>query len=192
MVGVHDTPVTIDGRNGSDTVNYQSVLGPISVSLAAGTVSGSASIGTDTLRSIEHVFGTNASDTYDASNFNSSSANAGSNGTFNVFVGGGGNDAITGNGNTQVQYFNAASGVLITLGANGSGSTSGTALLAMTPLSLASTMSSAPISTILTMRVRLPARAVLSISSKASVATTPSLATAALNCIMPVRPQEYQ
>ena len=44
------------------------------------------------------------------------STNAGSNGTFNVFVGGGGDDTITGNGNTQVQYFNATSGVLITLG----------------------------------------------------------------------------
>ena len=53
------------------------------------------------------------------------STNAGSIGTFNVFVGGGGNDTITGNGNTQVQYFNATSGVLITLGANGSGSASG-------------------------------------------------------------------
>ena len=49
--------------------HYQGSLGPISVSLAAGTVSGGASIGTDTLRSIEYVFGTNASDTYDASNF---------------------------------------------------------------------------------------------------------------------------
>ena len=62
---------------------------------------------------------------YDASNFSSSSTNAGSSGTFNVFVGGGGDDTITGNGNTQVQYFNATSGVLITLGANGSGSASG-------------------------------------------------------------------
>ena len=114
-----------DGGAGFDQVSYQSSLGPISVSLAAGTVSGGASIGTDTLRSIEYVFGTNASDTFDASNFSNSSPNAGSNGTFNVFVGGGGNDAITGNGNTQVQYFNATSGVLITLGANGSGSASG-------------------------------------------------------------------
>ena len=116
---------TFNGGAGFDEVSYQSSLGPISVSLAAGTVSGGASIGTDTLRSIEYVFGTNASDTYDASNFSNSSTNAGSNGTFNVFVGGGGNDTITGNGNTQVQYFNATSGVLITLGANGSGSASG-------------------------------------------------------------------
>ena len=113
-----------NGGAGFDEVSYQSSLGSISVSLAAGTVTGGASIGTDTLRSIEYVFGTNASDTYDASNFSSSSINAGS-GTFNIFVGGGGDDAITGNGNTQVQYFNATSGVLITLGANGSGSASG-------------------------------------------------------------------
>jgi Ca2+-binding RTX toxin-like protein len=113
------------GGAGFDQASYQSAVGPISVSLAAGTVTGDASVGTDTLRSIEYVFGTNASDTYDASNFSSTSTNAGSNGTFNVFVGSGGDDTITGNGNTQVQYFNATSGVLITLGANGSGSASG-------------------------------------------------------------------
>ena len=116
---------TFDGGAGFDQVSYQSSLGPISVSLAAGTVSGGAQSEPTRCDRLKYVFGTNASDTFDASNFSSSSTNAGSNGTFNVFVGGGGNDAITGNGNTQVQYFNATSGVLITLGANGSGSASG-------------------------------------------------------------------
>ena len=113
------------GGAGTDQISYANSVGPVAISLAAGTVSGGASVGTDTLRSIEYIVGTSAADTYDASNFSNSSANAGSNGTFNVFVGGGGNDTITGNGNTQVQYFNAASGVSITLGTNGSGSASG-------------------------------------------------------------------
>ena len=136
IVAVDNTPITIDGRNGSDTVNYDTppppppppppeLPGPHFGQLGSGhgerrRVNRNRHAAID-----RNVFGTNASDTYDASNFSSSSNNAGSIGTFNVFVGGGGNDTITGNGNTQVQYFNATSGVLITLGANGSGSASG-------------------------------------------------------------------
>ena len=117
---------TFTGGAGMDQASYQSSAAPILVSLAAGTVTGDATVGIDTLRSIEIVTGTNAGDTYDASNFSNSSANAGSNGTFNVFLGMGGDDTITGNGNTQVQYaFNTTGGVSIVLGANGSGSASG-------------------------------------------------------------------
>ena len=53
----------IDGRGGFDRAIYEfrtddNVTGGITVNLAAGTVAGDASIGTDTLRSIEAVRGT--------------------------------------------------------------------------------------------------------------------------------------
>ena len=48
------------------------VTGGITVDLAAGTVTGDASVGTDTLRSIEVVRGTNFADTYDATGFTAS------------------------------------------------------------------------------------------------------------------------
>ena len=115
---------TLIGGDGIDRALYVDATGPITVNMAAGTVSG-AGVGVDTLSSVESIRGSNFADNYDASNFSSTSTNAGSNGTFNVFVGGSGDDTITGNGNTQVQYFNATSAVLITLGANGSGSASG-------------------------------------------------------------------
>ena len=46
---------------------------------------------------------------------------------FNEFEGGGGNDTITGNGNTRVAFYNATAGVTVTLGASGSGISFGTA-----------------------------------------------------------------
>ena len=65
-------------------------------------------IGTDTLRSIEGIQGTNFADTYDATGYGTAGAlNIGNNGTFNQFEGLGGNDIITGNGNTRVIYANA-------------------------------------------------------------------------------------
>src|SRR4029078_4816982 len=114
---------TFTGGAGTDQISHANALCPVTINLATGIVSGD---GADTLRSVEYVVGTNAADSYDASGFSGSSANAGSNGTFNIFVGAGGNDTITGNGNTQVQYFNATNGVSITLGLNGSGNASGT------------------------------------------------------------------
>ena len=116
-----------NGSGGTDQISYQGVTTAISVNLAAGTVIGDVSVGTDTLRSVEFLGGTAGDDTYNSGGFSSSSTNAGSNGTFNAFIGMGGDDTITGNGNTQVQYFNATSGVSITLGTNGSGSSTGDA-----------------------------------------------------------------
>ena len=77
----------IDGKGGYDFVGYSSfanpssITGGITVDLAAGTVTGDASVGTDTLRSIELMRGTNFNDTYDATGFGSGSTNAGSDGT---------------------------------------------------------------------------------------------------------------
>ena len=115
----------IDGRGGFDQAVYNNnnplTTSGVVVNMAAGTVVGDASIGTDTLRSIEQVSGTNFADTYDATNFgaagflNASTNNVGNNGTFNSFQGLGGNDTITGNGNTQIAFFNATAGVTVNL-----------------------------------------------------------------------------
>ena len=111
----------IDGRGGFDRVTYaprldNSVTGGITVSLAAGTVVGDLSVGTDTLRSIEAVRGTNFADTYNATGFGQAGAvNIGSLGTFNEFEGMGGDDNITGNGNTRISYINATAGVTVDL-----------------------------------------------------------------------------
>ena len=122
---------TINGRGGFDQAVYNADLGTVSgiqVDMAAGTVTGDASIGTDTLRSIESVRGTNFDDTYDAHLFGQAGAlNIGSSGTFNEFEGMGGNDTITGNGNTRISYLSAAAGVTVTFSGSGSGTAQGTA-----------------------------------------------------------------
>ena len=64
----------IDGRGGFDRVFYEfrlddNVTGGVVVNLAAGTVDGDASIGSDTLRSIEAVRGTNFVDIFTAAEF---------------------------------------------------------------------------------------------------------------------------
>jgi Ca2+-binding RTX toxin-like protein len=138
------TAENFDGRGGNDLINGDggfdraiyngdgTVTAGINVALAAGIVTGDAAIGTDTLRSIEAVRGTDFADTYDATGFTSDtaptpSANAGSGSNFNEFEGMGGNDTITGNGNTRVSYDTATAGVTVTLGAGGSGTATGDA-----------------------------------------------------------------
>ena len=49
------------------------------------------------------------------------------NGAFNEFEGMGGNDTITGNGNTRISYLSAAAGVTVTFSGSGSGTAQGTA-----------------------------------------------------------------
>jgi VCBS repeat-containing protein len=108
----------IDGRGGFDRADYNTdpaTTSGIVVHMAAGTVTGDASVGTDTLLSVEAVRGTNFADTYEAVGFGTSSANIGSNGTFNEFTGNGGNDTITGNGNTRLSFNNATGGITIDL-----------------------------------------------------------------------------
>ena len=109
----------INGSGGLDRANYDDfdTSGPVNVSLAAGTVTGNASIGMDTLQSVESVTGTDFADTYNAFGFSGASTNAGSLGTFNQFQGMGGNDIITGNGDTQLWFGNATAGVTVNLAA---------------------------------------------------------------------------
>src|SRR5205814_347658 len=104
----------IDGRGGFDTASYNSlstVTGGVTVNLAAGTATGDASIGNDTLRNIEGIQGTMLADSFDATGY-------GLAGAANV-------STSTGNGSTHVQFSNATSGVNITIGAGGTGSASG-------------------------------------------------------------------
>ena len=110
----------IDGRGGLDRAQYSTTsddpyTGGITVQLAAGTVTGDASVGTDTLRSVEFIRATNFNDTYNAAGFSGSSPNVGSNGTFNEFEGMDGNDIVTGNGNTRIAFYNAAAAVTVDL-----------------------------------------------------------------------------
>jgi Ca2+-binding RTX toxin-like protein len=109
----------IDGRGGFDLATYNNIYfstGPVTVNMGAGTATGDASVGTDTLRSIEAIQGTNFNDVYDASTFGTGTAlNIGNNGTFNQFEGIGGNDSITGNGNTRLIYSSAIGGVNVNM-----------------------------------------------------------------------------
>ncbi len=110
----------INGRGGYDFAVYNNdpdTTTGITVQLAAGTVTGDATIGTDTLRSVEAVRGTNFADTYDATGFSGGSTNAGSSGTFNNFDGEGGNDTIIGNGNTRIQYSQSSAAVTVDIAA---------------------------------------------------------------------------
>ena len=120
----------MDGRGGFDTASYNSlnsVTGGVTVNMAAGTAIGDTSIGSDTLRNIEAIQGTAYADTYNATGYGQAGALnvSTSNGNFNQFEGLGGNDSITGNGNTRVLYSNATGGVTITIGAGGAGSATG-------------------------------------------------------------------
>ena len=67
---------TINGRGGFDRADYAldpAAVGGINVQLAVGTVTGdAATVGTDTLRSIESVRGSNNADTFDATGFGGS------------------------------------------------------------------------------------------------------------------------
>ena len=110
----------IDGRGGFDIASYNNIYfstGAVTVNFAAGTATGDASVGTDTLRSIEAVQGTNFDDTFVATGFGLAGALnvSNSNGSFNQFEGIGGNDSITGNGNTRIIYSTATGAVTINL-----------------------------------------------------------------------------
>lgn len=101
---------TINGGGGVDTVRYSGPFhsGSIAISLGAiSTIAGNGTAGIDTLTSIEAFVGSNsnAGDTYVVDgNF------SGSFGTFNMFEGRGGNDAVTGNGNTWLSFAESIGG----------------------------------------------------------------------------------
>ena len=99
----------IDGRGGADRVDYSGASDGIGidVDLGAGTVSGGASVGHDTLVNVEQLFGTSFNDTYDATGVAFG----------NSFDPGGGDDLIIGNGSTRLSYSNVGEGVIVDLNA---------------------------------------------------------------------------
>ncbi len=111
---------TIDGGNWNDRAEYMNATGGIVVNMAAlasnrGTVTGDASIGSDTLANIEIVYGTDFADSYNATGFLSASAPGGLFTNFNSFEGRGGNDTITGNGGTRIEFTGATAGIVANL-----------------------------------------------------------------------------
>ncbi|WP_291617741.1 FG-GAP-like repeat-containing protein [Bradyrhizobium sp.] len=124
----------IHGGGGFDRAIYGGAFmgAGIVVNLAAGTVTGASDVGTDTLNSVEGISGTDFADVYNAVGFTRSDAsnpsiNSGSTqisasnpnpSDFNEFEGRGGDDVITGNGNTRIAFYSATGGVVVTLGDN--------------------------------------------------------------------------
>jgi Ca2+-binding RTX toxin-like protein len=106
----------IDGKGGMDAAVFADATSGITVNLAAGTVTGDATVGTDTLRSIERIQGSQLDDVFDARGFSGASVNAGSRGAYNVFEGRGGNDTIYGNGATHLFYNFASVALDVNLG----------------------------------------------------------------------------
>ncbi len=101
----------LDGRGGFDTADYRAdAAAAITVSLGAvATVAGGAEVGTDALVGIERVFGSDFADSFVADgNFDNGDASGIEfRNLFNAFRGGGGDDTITGNGFTRVEYIDS-------------------------------------------------------------------------------------
>jgi hypothetical protein len=108
----------IDGRGGEDNVNYSyATTTGISVDLDVGTVTGDSSVGTDTLRNVENITGTNFNDTFDATGFGATSTNKQSFGDeWNVFSPLGGADSVIGNGETILNYSGVGGALTVNLG----------------------------------------------------------------------------
>jgi Ca2+-binding RTX toxin-like protein len=109
----------IDGRGGNDSVNYID-FARVNVNLATGTatkyLASGATAGTDTLRQVELIVGTNGVDTIDATGFGATSTNRNSEGDgFNLLSLQNGADVITGNGETVLNYGGAAGSLSLSL-----------------------------------------------------------------------------
>ena len=104
----------LDGGAGFDRAIYTNAGGAVNIQLAAGTATIGAVV--DTLRSIEFARGTAFGDIYNATGFGPASTPNGSSegNNLNGFEGLGGNDQITGNGNTRAEYTSATAGVTVT------------------------------------------------------------------------------
>jgi hypothetical protein len=98
----------IDGRGGIDRADYRNAAEGITVNLAQGSAT-STSSGTDTLRSIEEIRGSQFADVIDARGFTGGGVSTTSNvGSFwwgfNAVQPDGGDDVIQGNGATRLTY----------------------------------------------------------------------------------------
>ena len=120
----------INGGGGSDRAEYFDAGSGVTFNV--GGVGDSSSIvfgdlptvGFDMLTDVEQFTGSDWDDVYTASWFNSASLPGGFFSNFNAFEGGGGNDSITGNGNTRVEYTNATGPVTVNLATGATGDAS--------------------------------------------------------------------
>ncbi|MBU2580479.1 MAG: hypothetical protein KJ622_02010, partial [Alphaproteobacteria bacterium] len=110
--------------NDFDTLDYRNATAPINLNVdqfGNGTVTGDASVGTDTFDNIDRVLGTSGADTF--------VIGSGWSGKFGddffEVRGGGGDDTITGNGTLRVSFLGASEGVTVDLGLGTGSSTSG-------------------------------------------------------------------
>jgi Ca2+-binding RTX toxin-like protein len=114
---------TILGAGGNDRAEYNNATLGVSISLgglpgmsnSTATVSGDASVGFDTLLDVEQFTGSNFADTFSVGSFLSGSSPGGFLSNFNTFEGRGGNDVITGNGGTRIEYSGASGAVNVNL-----------------------------------------------------------------------------
>lgn len=127
----------IEGGTGNDEARYDSGTSPITigvtVDMAAGTVIGDAIyVGTDTLSGIEGIRGSLLDDVYVATGFAGGEQTGTfrdgilANANYNRFAGLSGNDTITGNGQTNLDYRSASAGVKVTFTGQGMGTATGT------------------------------------------------------------------
>src|SRR5204863_129591 len=97
--------------NGATRANYANATAGVAITIGvggSGSATGDGSVGNDTFTGgVNSAMGGNLADTYNASAFDA--------GMFNSFQGNAGNDTITGNGFTQIQYFSASGGVNVNL-----------------------------------------------------------------------------
>jgi Ca2+-binding RTX toxin-like protein len=111
----------IDGGGGNDLAEYFDASGAVSIILggmgdSSATVSGDASVGTDTLADVERFSGSAFADTFSAGWFLSASSPGGFLSSFNAFEGRGGDDQVFGNGATRIEYTSATGAVTVDLG----------------------------------------------------------------------------
>ncbi|MGE3992160.1 Ig-like domain-containing protein [Pseudorhodoplanes sp.] len=104
---------SINGGGGMDFSEYGGAGTGVTIDLAAGTAVAGAD--TDTLTGVEGIVGSANNDVFDATGFGSGSTNAGSLGAFNIFRGGAGDDDITGNGATRIDYSDGSAGITVNL-----------------------------------------------------------------------------
>ncbi len=97
---------TLDGGDGTDLADYSGAAAGAQIDLAAGTAQDGDG-GVDTLISIEGAIGSAQADSFQAG--------AGP----NLFIGGAGDDVITGNGQTRISYAAATDAIIADLATNG-------------------------------------------------------------------------
>ena len=110
---------TFYGDENNNLASYRNSNNSVSVNLAQGTVAdvlGGTSSGSDTLRGVEMIEGTRFNDAFDAQGFSETSVNAGGTASFwkgmtNWYTPLGGNDTVTGNGYTRLQFTTAMMGI---------------------------------------------------------------------------------